>query len=42
MIFCNKRNGKEKPSVKIYNDYIFIEEVAETKYLGIIITENLT
>ena len=31
-----------KPLVKIYIDNILIEQVAETKFLGVIITENLT
>ena len=44
MIFVNynKRNTKVNPSVKIYGDNILIEQLAETKFLGVIITENLT
>ena len=39
MLFCNKRNIKVKPSVKIYIANILIEQVAETKFLCVIITE---
>ena len=42
MLFCNKNIRKMKPSVKIYIDNILVERVAETKFLGVIITENLT
>ena len=42
MLFCNKRIRKVKPSVKIYIDNILVEQVAETKFLGVTITENLT
>ena len=42
MIFCNKRNRKVTPSVEIGIENILIEQVAETKFLGAIITENLT
>ena len=31
-----------KPSVKIHIDNVLIEQVAETKFLGVIITDNLT
>ena len=41
MLFCNNRIRKVKP-VKIYIDNILIEQVAETKFLDVIITENLT
>ena len=40
LLFCNKRTRKVKPSVKIYIDNILVEQVAETKFLGVIITEN--
>ena len=39
MLFCNKRIRKVKPSVKIYIDNILIEQVAETKFLGVIINK---
>ena len=42
MLFCNKWIRKVKPSVKIYIDNILVEQVAETKFLCVIITENLT
>ena len=42
MLFCDKNIRKVKPSVKIYIDNIPVEKVAETKFLGVIITENLT
>ena len=42
MLFCNKNIIKVKPSVKIYIDNILVEQVAETKFLGAIITKNLT
>ena len=41
MLFCHKRIRKVKP-VKIYIDNILVEQVAETKFLDVIITENLT
>ena len=41
-MFCNNRIRKVKSSIKIYKDNILIEQVAETKFLGVIITENLT
>ena len=42
MLFCNKRIRKVKPSDKIYINNILVEQVAETKFPGVIITENLT
>ena len=42
MLWCNKNIRKVKPLVKIYIDNILVEQVAETKFLGVIITENLT
>ena len=42
MPFCNKNIRKVKPSVKLYIDNILIKKFAETKFVGVIITENLT
>ena len=42
MLICNKRIRKVEPSVKMYIDNILIEQVAETKFLDVIITTNLT
>ena len=42
MLFCNTRTRKVKSYVKIYTDNILIQQVDETKFLGIFITENLT
>ena len=42
MQFCNKNDRRVKPSVTKYIDNILFEQVTETKFLGVILTENLT
>ena len=42
MLFCNKWIRKIKLSFKKYIGNISVEQVAETKFVGVIINENLT